>query len=404
MKIGVLHRLAVEDVRTLSGTPYFMAKSLARHVGAVSYLCPDRSFTTRALEFSGKALNRAGIAVMGRRIISSDHNRILSKRLARVFDSRLAQSQCDVIFAPVASAEIAYLTTPIPIVYVTDMNWADIVDYYPGQSSLLEFARNEGEHIEAAAIAKASALVYPSEWAARTAVVHYGANSQKVYCVPFGANFEEADIPSREAALQHSLANGISLLWVGVDWQRKGGAIAYDCLLALLNKGVVAHLTVCGCVPPVRFRHPKVKLVPFLIKNDPAQRTQLSRLFLDANFFLFPTMADATPIVLCEASAHGLPSLVRNTGGVEGAVLDGVNGYLFSPEATGVEYAEKILSILRRPNAYEELVTSSRVLFEEKLNWDAWGRAVNPIFRAVVKGKLPSRRASNEFSNPGLKD
>jgi glycosyltransferase involved in cell wall biosynthesis len=389
MKIGVIHRLAVEDVRTLSGTPYFMAKSLARHVGEVSYLCPDRSLTTRALEFSGKALNRASIAVMGRRIVSSDHNRILSKRLAYVFDSRLAQFQCDVIFAPVASAEIAYLTTQIPIVYVTDMNWADIVDYYPGQSSLLEFAQDEGDRIEATAIAKASALVYPSEWAARTAVVHYGANVQKVYCVPFGANFEEADIPSAEAALGHSLDCGISLLWVGVDWQRKGGAIAYDCLLELLNKGVDAHLTVCGCVPPVRYHHPKVKLVPFLNKNDPAQRATLSRLFLDANFFLFPTMADATPIVLCEASAHGLPSLVRNTGGVGGAVADGVNGYLLPADATGKDYAGKILAVVQAPAAYQKLVRGSRTLYEERLNWNAWGRAAEPVFRSALEGKRP---------------
>jgi glycosyltransferase involved in cell wall biosynthesis len=387
IKIGVVHRFAVDDVRSLSGTPYFMAKSLARHVGEVSYFCPDRSMTTRALEFSTKALNRVSRALAGRRIISADHNRVLSKRLARVFESRLTQSQCDVIFAPVASAEIAYLATQIPIVYVTDMNWADIVDYYPGQSSLLEFARNEGDRIEAAAIAKATALIYPSEWAARTATVHYGADVRKVHCIPFGANFEEADIPSRASALGHSLARGIALLWVGVDWQRKGGGIAYDCLMELLSRGVDAHLTVCGCVPPEHYHHPKVKLVPFLRKTDPEQRVHLSRLFLEANFFLLPTMADATPIVLCEASAHGLPSLVRETGGVGGAVSDGMNGYLLPPEAPGREYAEKILEIVQNPTAYDALVRTSRGAYEEKLNWDAWGVEVGLILRKVVEDR-----------------
>jgi glycosyltransferase involved in cell wall biosynthesis len=175
------------------------------------------------------------------------------------------------------------------------------------------------------------------------------------------------------------------LLWVGLDWQRKGGSIAYDCLRELLKKGMDAHLTICGCVPPPEYYHPRVKLVPFLSKQDPVQRGQLSQLFLEANFFLFPTMADATPIVLCEASAHGLPSLVRNTGGVGGAVSDGVNGYLLPADATGRTYCEKILSIVQSPRAYEELVRSSRGAYEDKLNWDAWGRAVAPIFRAVVE-------------------
>jgi glycosyltransferase involved in cell wall biosynthesis len=226
-------------------------------------------------------------------------------------------------------------------------------------------------------------LIYPSTWAARTAIEHYKAELGKVHCIPFGANFEEADIPPRAAALRHSLERGIALLWVGVDWQRKGGAIAYDCLLELLNHGVDAELVVCGCVPPDRYRHPKLKIIPFLSKREPVQRRKLSQLFLDANFFLFPTLADATPLVLCEASAHGLPSLARNTGGVGGAVTDGENGYLLPPDATGKQYAEKIQTIVQERSIYDSLVRASRRTFEERLNWDAWGRAAKPIFDQV---------------------
>jgi glycosyltransferase involved in cell wall biosynthesis len=382
MKIGIVHRSDVADVRSLSGFPYFMAKALEKHVGEVVYLCPDDSLLTKAIENLGKALNRVSYAVVGRHL-PSGHHHILSKRLARTLTPRLAQSGCDVLFAPVASAEIALLSTDIPIVYLSDLTWANIVDYYPGCTSLFEFAQVEGERIEAAAIAKASALIYPSTWAARTAIEHYKAEPGKVHCIPFGANFEEADIPPRAAALRHSLERGIALLWVGVDWQRKGGAIAYDCLLELLNHGVDAELVVCGCVPPDRYRHPKLKIIPFLSKREPVQRRKLSQLFLDANFFLFPTLADATPIVLCEASAHGLPSLARNTGGVGGAVTDGENGYLLPPDATGKQYAEKIQTIVQERSIYDSLVRASRRTFEERLNWDAWGRAAKPIFDQV---------------------
>jgi glycosyltransferase involved in cell wall biosynthesis len=48
------------------------------------------------------------------------------------------------------------------------------------------------------------------------------------------------------------------------------------------------------------------------------------------------TMSEATPIVLREASAHSLPSLVRDAGGVGGAVTDGENGYLLPPDAEGI--------------------------------------------------------------------
>jgi glycosyltransferase involved in cell wall biosynthesis len=264
------------------------------------------------------------------------------------------------------------------------LNWADIVDYYPGYSSLYQFARAEGERIDSAAISKASELIFPSTWAANTAIDHYNANPKKVNLIPCGANFEQADIPPREIAFRHSLGPEIVLLWVGVDWERKGGSIAYECMLELLAKGQNARLVVCGCLPPEAYRHEKVETVPFLNKRDPIQRRQLSQMFLDANFFLFPTFAEAYGIVLCEASAHGLPSLVRDTGGVGGAVKDGENGYLLSPDARGEQYAEIILAIVQDHRRYTELVRASRMRYEEVLNWDAWGRAAKPIFERVV--------------------
>jgi len=36
---------------------------------------------------------------------------------------------------------------------------------------------------------------------------------------------------------------------------------------------------------------------------------------------------------------------------------------------------------------YDGLVRASRRVYEEKLNWDSWGRAVRPIFRAAVEEK-----------------
>jgi glycosyltransferase involved in cell wall biosynthesis len=386
MKIGIVNRADVADVRTLSGYPHFMARALERYVGEVVFLSPDGSFLTRAIELGGRALGRLTRATTGLRI-SSDHHRILAKRLAGVFGSRLANSGCEIIFAPVASVEIAYLDTTIPIIYFTDLNFADIVDYYPGCSQLFHFARTEAESIERAAIAKANALIYPSQWAARTAIEHYRADPRRVHCIPLGANFDETEIPPREAAAQHSLDNGIALLWVGVDWERKGGVVAYDCLLELLNKGKDASLVVCGCVPPPIYRHPKLKVIPFLNKQDPGQRRTLSQLFLDASFFLFPTLAEAFGIVLCEASAHGLPSLARDTGGTGGAIVDGKNGYLMPPDATGARYAEKIMAIAENRGAYDGLVITSRKLFEERLNWEAWGRAVKPIFEAAMEEK-----------------
>ncbi len=383
MRIGIVQRDDIRDVLASSGTLYFMTEALGRHVGEVVPLGPDHTLTGRALLRGGQVVNKLTQTLFRRRI-SPIHQRLLTLDAARLFAPRIAAAHCDVLFAPFASVEIAALRTALPIVYHTDMTWADAMDYYTIYSSLFRFARAEGERIQQAALDKAAACILPSAWAARTVIDHYGIDPARVSVAPYGANFESDTVPSAEAALTHSLDGGVHLLWIGVNWERKGGAVAFQCLTELLRAGVEAHLVVCGCTPPPAAVHQRMTVEPFLNKSDPTQRRRLSQLFLTANFFLFPTATEALGIVLCEASAHGLPSLVRNTGGVGGVVTEGVNGYLLSPDADGSAYAQKILEICADPGAYQALVRSSRLAYERQLNWDAWGKAVKPVFEQVI--------------------
>jgi len=392
MRIGFIHRFDARNFRSWSGTFYFMAQALETHAGEVVYLGPDLTGGTEFIINCAYHVNRLLHKLTGKRWVT-DHNRILSWRLASVFKRRLEKSNCDILFAPAASIEIAHLKTNLPIIYFSDITWADIVDYYPQYSSLSSFARAEGEHIEAAAIRRAAAAVYPSEWAMNGACNHYGASPEKTFKVSFGANL--AQVPSREDALYHPLDGPVRLLTVGVDWERKGGAIAFECLTSLLERGVDAHLTICGCVPPKGFEHPNLHVIPFLDKNNVEQRQRISQLFLDSNFLLFPTRADATPIATCEASAHGLPTLVTDTGGTRGSIRDGVNGFLLPLEARGREYADKIITVIASPDGYRELVIASRDEFEQNLNWDTWGKSICEVMERVLGRKMDaSTRAS----------
>jgi glycosyltransferase involved in cell wall biosynthesis len=383
MQIGVVQRDDTRSVLTSSGTLYYMTRALGRHVGNVVQLGPDETIVSKALLNAGKAFNKISVPLFKKRI-SPIHQRLLSKHAANVFSPRIAAAQCDVLFAPFASVEIADLSVSSPIIYHTDMTWADAIDYYPIYSSLFPFAKQDGEYIQRKALEKSSAVILPTEWAARAAVEHYGLSPDVVNVVPYGANFEEADIPSQTQALERHLHEEVRLLWIGVDWVRKGGTIAYACLMSLLERNVNARLTVCGCTPPAEFEHSRIEVIPFLSKQDPVQRGQLSQLFLQASFFLLPTSSEAAAIVLCEASAHGLPSLVSDTGGMSGVVADGVNGYLLPADAAGSQYADKVVEIVADQEAYRQVVLTSRQTFEEKLNWDAWGRAVAPIFEQVL--------------------
>ena len=251
-----------------------------------------------------------------------------------------------------------------------------MLDYYPEFSRVLKGCIRDANTLEQSAINRASLVFYSSSWAADSARKDYGADAAKVRVVPFGANLEEP--PSAEEVLNRGLSDTCRMLFVGVDWEKKGGKIAFETLLELERLGISAHLTIVGCVPPSDIRHKNLRLAGSLNKNDSCQRRQLYHLYRDADCFLLPTRADCSAIVLCEANAFGLPAITTDTGGIADIIENGKNGYRLPMSAGGREYAAVIARPLKQ-GKIREMRRNSRAAYDSRLNWDAWGISVNSI-------------------------
>jgi glycosyltransferase involved in cell wall biosynthesis len=309
-------------------------------------------------------------------------NLFLANSYARAGAQWLAGQSFDVIVAPNGAFDIAFLETNIPIVLIEDATCGLLFDYYPAFSGLLTRSIYEMNTLQALALKKASAMIYSSTWAARSAIEDYGADPAKVHVVPFGANFDES--PAQDVALARKPSERCRLLFLAAGWARKGGDIAFETLLKLEELGIAAELIVCGCTPPKGFVHERLRVIPFLDKNDQRQGRELEQLFMESDFLLLPTRADCTPIVFCEANACGLPVITTNTGGVSEVVRDGENGFLLPYEASGAAYAEVIARLYRDEQRYVQLARTSRAEFERRLNWDAWGVAVKHILAELL--------------------
>jgi len=364
--------------RSWSGIVYHVAQTLQKHCGEVSYRNP--ALPCRKEELFARIMRGSSQILLKKK-----YNPIffLAKSYAKAGDRWLAGQSFDLIVAPDGVLDIAFLETDIPILLVGGgATYGLLLDYYPAYSNLLKRSIYEMNTIYALALKKASAVIYSSAWAARSAVEDYGADSAKVHVIPFGANLDE--IPPREVALARKLSDRCRLLFLGVEWARKGGDIAFETLLKLEELGIAAELTVCGCTPPKAFAHERMKVIPFLDKNDERQRRELEQLFMLSDFLLLPTRADAYGLVFCEANAFGLPVITTSTGGVPEVVRDGENGFLLPYDARGAAYAEVIAMVYRDATRYAELVRASRTAFESRLNWDAWGVTINHILTDLL--------------------
>ena len=267
---------------------------------------------------------------------------------------------------------------------MSSKNSNNVHKYYNLYSSQEDF--NLAYNQELIAVSKASKAIYSSHWAAQSAISEYKAEADRVEIVPFGANLDNTS-NSIEKLSQRYSSCCCRLLFLGKDWQRKGGDIAFKTLTSLIEKGVDAELVVVGCIPPSEVQHDKLKVIPFLNKNNYHHQKKLSELFLRSHFLIFPTRADCSPIVICEANAFGLPVITTDVGGIPSMIKNGKNGYMIPLTKTGDDYASLIAQVFSDKSGYEQLVKSSRQEYEQRLNWDKWAESVHHIILTMLKGK-----------------
>lgn len=380
LKIGVVTSFNPANKHNWSGTPHYMVKALRAFNSELTIVGP---FKPRVAVL-GKIVNGLTKSILGKKY---DYQRSiwLSKVYSGLTRKQLEGKDIDLIFGISCAPYLAFYYPDKPLIFTADATFSVMAEYYEGFSNLLDTCVKHSHSIADSIIQRADLLLYPSAWAARSAVRDYGASEEKVHIVPLGANLDDDDIPERDLILSKKRGKKCRLLFIGVDWKRKGGEIAFDTLRCLNESGVETHLTICGCIPPAGFSHDKMQVIPFLDKNDPVQRQKLNNLFLNSDFLFVPTRSEAYGLVFCEGNAFGLPAISTDTGGVSGIVRNGENGFLLPYEANGTDYAQVIAEIWNNDTRFHSLVRSSRLAFEQRLNWQVWGAKVNDLLIQLLR-------------------
>ena len=212
-------------------------------------------------------------------------------------------------------------------------------------------------------------------------MTHYGIPEDKISVIPSAADLP--DEPRRDSLQWERTGDCCRLLFVGVDWEEKGGRIAFNTMRCLHRMGIDASLTVVGCTPPPGCRHERLLVIPFLDKSSERDRRRFDQLYRDSHFFIIPSRAEALGIALCEASAFGLPILTAETGGTGQIVEDGVNGLRLPLHDEGEGYARFIQKTWSDADAYAIMRRNSRNKYERDLNWEVWGERVQRVIDAL---------------------
>jgi len=381
--VGYLTAQNPKDKRSWSGTHYNMYESLLKEFDEVYLIGPIK----HTLKIKLKLLINTLISyIFYFKKYDRSHSLMLSKFYASEINKKLKNRKIDVIFAPVAATEIAYLKSSIPICYLSDSSYGQLTNYYDYFSNTSSFSFKEANLIEKNALKNSDTHVYSSSWAAEYVINNYKVDKNSVFTVKFGANL---DFIPEKANVKKQISSTVNLLFLGVDWERKGGEIVLAAFNILINKGYDITLTICGCHPPFLANDDKIKIVPFLDKNKSGEYDELLEILDNTHLLFVPTRADCTPIVFCEANAFGIPVITTDTGGVTSLIENGVNGYALPYKSTPNDYSTTIQSLLDDRSKLSRLAASARKKFENELNWNVWGKQMREI---LVLTKYSSNR------------
>jgi len=292
----------------------------------------------------------------------------------------LASIQYDIVFSP-GTIPIAHLQTEKPIIFWTDATFAGMVDFYPEFSNLCAETIRDGNRMEQLALSKCHLAIYSSEWAANTAIQNYDVDPTKVKVVPFGANVNcNRNLEDIQLIVKTKNFDTCKLLFVGVDWHRKGGNVALSVADLLNQRGIKTELHIVGCSPAVELPG-FVKVHGFISKNTEEGRRSLDKLMTESHFLILPSKAECYGVVLAEASSFGLPSLATKVGGIPTAIRDGKNGQTFPLDGSPKQYCDYIDRYMSTKQEYEELALSSFREYSERLNWLSSGKKVYDLMQ-----------------------
>jgi glycosyltransferase involved in cell wall biosynthesis len=362
------------DVHSFSGTIYYLAQALQRQFPSMEIVRSSRPAWFKPLQ---------RLVLKATRLRADPYywrplNRWFARRLAKRWRGRRV-----VVVGVVNSALVAELAASVPVINVSDATYDLMRTEHEVFWSLDKKTAARAEEDELNSITRSVHNSFSSQWAANSAIGHYGARPEDVSVISWGCNFDT--VPATEVRPTDFTREECRLLFIGGEWARKGGDVVCAAADILAGKGIPVRVDVAGVSPPDDLPHkPWLHRHGYLSKADKDQLALLRSLTRDADLLFLPTRRDCTPMVYAEANAYGTPALTRDVGGVADVVRDGANGIVLPEAADAAQFASAVDSLWKDEGRYRNLRASARREYETRLNWDVWATRIAKLIEELA--------------------
>jgi glycosyltransferase involved in cell wall biosynthesis len=206
--------------------------------------------------------------------------------------------------------------------------------------------------LEKRALEKASLVFVMSENIRNSLLEQYNLPASKIKMAYVGSNTE---LPS---AVNPKKYRNKNIIFVGKEWERKGGPLLIEAFKKVLDKIPDATLTILGCRPDVS--------VPNCTILGEVSLEEVAKHYEKASVFCLPTVREPFGIVFIEAMFNRLPIVTNNMGAAPYLVTP-KNGYIIENNAD--DYCTALVSLLNDPARCEEFGNESLRIARDTYTW-----------------------------------
>lgn len=242
---------------------------------------------------------------------------------------------------------------------LSEMGW-------DGRLPFTKLTWKPGIILERRIMKRAKRIIAWSNWVRDSLVHQYGINEEKIEVIrPF--------VPIPKSQIKRRTNNRPKLLFVGRDFQRKGGESLLRCFRQHFRDVSDLHIVTTSKVPEEMNVH--------VHHNISGQ--DLESLYRTSDVFAFPTWKDCSPQVVLEAMSFGLPVITTDVGALPEMVQHGYNGFVVHPDNSN-ELERGIRTMIEDSSLRREMGTNGRKLVNREYDLKSNAGKICSVLREVV--------------------
>lgn len=223
-------------------------------------------------------------------------------------------------------------------------------------------------------------LIFPmSEWLRKSFIEDFECDPDKVITVGAGINLEY--VPE----IEHKDYSRPNILFIGVDFERKGGKTLLEAFRKVKREIPEATLTIIG--PELKGLPDDVTSFGRIRKNLADGERFLHDAYFEASLFVMPSYYEPFGIAFAEAMAHKLPCIGTDTCAMPEIIEHEKTGFIV-PVGDSCNLADRILELLKNDILCKQFGNTGYDKYLKQFTWERVAKNIINSIGTIIKSEV----------------